>query len=69
MTQTTKPKVEKVKRNCQTCGNEMLVYQSEIKAGVKGKFCSHSCAAKNRARRSLWLYDDNSTDFLSGDYS
>lgn len=36
-----------VKCICEYCGKEFEVYPSQVKKGY-GKFCSHSCAAKNR---------------------
>jgi len=64
---TPRKTVEKVERKCQMCGATMLVYQSQITNGVAGKFCSHSCAAKNRTLRNRTVQRDESYDFLNGD--
>lgn len=60
-------KVEKVKRICGVCGKNIWAYPSEIKHGIKGKFCSLSCSAIHRTRRSLSVQNDEATDYLFGD--
>lgn len=42
----------KVKTVCKECGIEFLVRKSQLKIGT-GKYCSHSCAAKNQKVESL----------------
>lgn len=48
------------------CGTKVFVYQSQIDNGMPAKFCSRSCAAKNRTLRSRTVHHDESYDYLNG---
>lgn len=52
----------KVKRICETCGNEFEVNPSLIKRGY-GKFCSHVCANKPRKRREKRICETCGKEF------
>ncbi len=42
----------KVKRICQYCGKEFIIYRAWLRGGKAGKYCSRSCSAKAQPRIS-----------------
>jgi len=40
-----------IPRTCLTCGKDFLTWKSKAKMGL-GKYCSHSCAAKNHTGKT-----------------
>lgn len=44
--------MNKIETTCKECGKEFLVRKYQLKIGT-GKYCSHSCAAKNQKVESL----------------
>lgn len=53
LSQQAKDHNQKILCKCLRCGTEFTVKPSRVKDGKAGKYCSHSCRSKNRARPAL----------------